>query len=157
MGPDSRVFSSRPPPRDSALSRRSSSHRLTLPFRVLPIGPIVFGYRHKARNFRQLPLMRFLPPTAPAVSGSPLCTGLPSPLCSALRVSTLSTVFFSRNLPALFHADNAPGVVPFRAFPSTRIRFLLGNPVPSCRYPLRVFPQLPVLTVPLGSGPASGP
>jgi len=61
MGPDYRVFSPRPPPRDSALSRRSSSHRLTLPFRVSPTGPAVFGHRQKACNFRQLPLMRFLP------------------------------------------------------------------------------------------------
>lgn len=70
-------------------------------------------------------------PTALTVNGNPLLAGLPSPLCSALRVTALSTVYFSRYPPALFHADQRSWDSPFRAFPSNRIRC----PCRTVRYP----------------------
>jgi hypothetical protein len=44
---------------------------------------------------------------------------------------------FSRRLPALFHAGNALGVLPSRAFPPRQAGTPSRGPMPSCRWPPR--------------------
>jgi len=79
-------------------------------------------------------------PTALTVSGSPHHAGLPHPLRSALRVSTLSAVSFSQYPSVLFHTDNALGVRPSELF----LRIRSG-------YPFRI--ALTLLSLPGSTSP----
>lgn len=49
----------------------------------------------------------------------------------------LLALYFSRRLPALFHAGNAHGVLPSRAFPPRQAGTSSRGPLPSCRWPPR--------------------
>jgi hypothetical protein len=50
---------------------------------------------------------------------------------------SLLALYFSRRLPALFHAGNALGVPPSRAFPPRQAGTPSRGPLPSCRWPPR--------------------
>jgi hypothetical protein len=50
---------------------------------------------------------------------------------------SLLALYFSRRLPALFHAGNALGVPPSRAFPPRQAGTPSQGPLPSCRWPSR--------------------
>jgi len=50
---------------------------------------------------------------------------------------SLLALSFSRRLPALFHAGNALGVLPSRAFPPRQAGTSFRCPLPSCRWPPR--------------------
>ncbi len=61
-------------------------------------------------------------PSAHPRLGGPLVAGLPSPLRSAFRVWLPSWRFTPPgSAPTLFHADSAPGIRPFGAFPSRKV------------------------------------
>jgi len=88
-----------------------SSHRVSLPFNVSPDVPT------QPSKEVQVALLRFLPLRRIRSSRAHLPRACLTRYVAPSGFLNLLTPFFSRSPPALFHAGNALGVFPFRAFP----------------------------------------
>jgi hypothetical protein len=88
-----------------------SSHRVSLPFNVSPDVPT------QPSKEVQVALLRFLPLRRISSSGAHSSRACLTRYVAPTGFLSLLTPSFSRSRPALFHAGNALGVTPSRAFP----------------------------------------
>jgi hypothetical protein len=105
------VFAHSPRPPMNFFIDYGSSHRVSLPFNVSPDVPTQPSKEVQVALLRFLPLRRIS--SSRAHSPRACLTRYVAP-SGFLNLLTLS---FSRSRPALFHAGNALGVTPSRAFP----------------------------------------
>ncbi len=119
---------SSPVVRESPRTPRSASPRVDLPFRVLPGRPA--GALSGSSASRGVPS-----PTAYPVAGThnPGICLVPVPV--RLQGSSPPAALRPPRPIRPFPAGNAPGVLPFEAFPSARSRGASRRPLPSCRSP----------------------
>jgi hypothetical protein len=113
------VFAHSPrPPKDFSFDY-GSSHRVSLPFNVSPDVPT------QPSKEVQVALLRFCPLRRISSSGAHLPRACLTRYVAPSGFLNLLTLSFSRSRPALFHAGNALGVPPFRAFPLSSAAFRL--------------------------------
>jgi hypothetical protein len=96
-----------------------SSHRVSLPFNVSPDVPT------QPSKEVQVALLRFCPLRRISSSRAHLPRACLTRYVAPSGFLNLLTLSFSRSRPALFHAGNALGVSPFRAFPLSSAAFRL--------------------------------
>jgi hypothetical protein len=145
------VFAHSPRPPMNFFIDHGSSHRVSLPFNVSPDVPTQPSKEVQVALLRFLPLRRICSPGAHYPRACLTRYVAPSGFLNLLTLS------FSRSRPALFHAGNALGVTPSRAFPP-----LSAAPLTHRQriFPLAVHPKIPeeILEARLqGIEPRAGP
>jgi hypothetical protein len=136
------VFAHSPRPPMNFFIDHGSSHRVSLPFNVSPDVPAQPSKEVQAALLRFLPLRRICSPGAHYPRACLTRYVAPSGFPSLLTPS------FSRSRPALFHAGNALGVTPSRAFPPLSAAPLTRR---QRMFPLAVHPKVPERTPGLDS------
>ena len=140
------VFPCRAPPNSDSKNAADALFEFRLPPESFPIAP---STPHRRDNAARTSLGLCLP-SAHSRLGGPLAAGLPRPLRSAFRVWLPSWQLTPPGpAPALFHADSAPGIPPFGAFPCRKVSRVL----PPAMNP----PAVSLAVVPSDGRPPAGP